>query len=263
MRGPTGSGSRRVGTTIVCVSLAMIVGGSSAIAQTPDRDSTTATVRGVVFDALSGARLEGARVQITDVRGGTLTDSTGAFAFERVPVGGQTLTIDHYGFEGVEVSMRVLAAGMPPIEVELNPRAVMLDGLSVVTSRLAEMESRLRTRRRATATSVGAYDLERLMRSPARDMVEFLQLESLVTLSSCGGRLMFDLCVYRRGRWTQPDVFIDEAPAVGGLDQLATYRPSELYLVEVYSRGLQIRAYTHNFMERMARRPVALIPIMW
>jgi hypothetical protein len=58
-------------------------------------------------------------------------------------------------------------------------------------------------------------------------------------------------------------VYIDEALLVGGLLQLETYRPHELYLVEVYSSGSEIRAYTHHFVERMARTPQALIPIIW
>ena len=45
---------------------------------------------------------------------------------------------------------------------------------------------------------------------------------------------------------------------------LAMYSPADLYLVEVYSAGGEIRAYTHNFMERMARRPMTRIPInLW
>ena len=36
---------------------------------------------------------------------------------------------------------------------------------------------------------------------------------------------------------------------------------ARLYLVEVYGRGLEVRAYTHQFMERMARKPVALLPV--
>lgn len=257
--------SRAVGLMAGAASVAvgLIAGAASPLAaQTPADDSTTAVVRGVVLDALTGARLGGARVRISDLRRGTLTDSAGAFVFDEVPIGGQLLTIEHYGFEGVDVSMRVFEH-TPPLQIELNPKPVMLEGLPVVTERLTRMESRLRTRRRATATSVRAVDLERLTRSPARDMVELLQFEAFVTLSPCSGRMMSSFCILRRGRWTQPAVYIDEAPAIGGLDQLATYRPSDLYLVEVYSGGLQIRAYTHGFMERMARRPMALIPIMW
>lgn len=39
--------------------------------------------------------------------------------------------------------------------------------------------------------------------------------------------------------------------------------PLDIHLVEIYSRGLQVRVYTHAFMERMARRPIALFPAMW
>lgn len=243
--------------------LGLALSAAPAHAQRPADDPQTSSVRGFVIDALTGARLEGARVQLEGGRGGTLTDSLGAFELAGVPIGVQLITIERYGFEGVEVSLRVGQEQADPIAVELDPKAVMLDGLSVVTDRLAEMDSRLRSRRRATATSTRAFDLESLTRSAATDMLEFLRFESLLGLSTCGGRMISSLCVFRRGRWIRPEVYIDEAPAIGGLDQLGTYRPSDLYLVEVYSSGLQIRAYTHNFMERMARRPVALIPIMW
>ena len=56
-------------------------------------------------------------------------------------------------------------------------------------------------------------------------------------------------------------VYIDEFPALGGLDELGMYSPQDLYLIEVYSFGRVIRAYTYEFMERMAERPMALLPI--
>ncbi len=65
----------------------------------------------------------------------------------------------------------------------------------------------------------------------------------------------------RRGRAVRPIVYLDEAPLAGGLEHLEAYRPDDLHLLEVYAEGLEIRLYTRQFMERMARRPVPLIPI--
>jgi hypothetical protein len=61
----------------------------------------------------------------------------------------------------------------------------------------------------------------------------------------------------------EADVYIDEVRTIGGLDQLQDYLPQDFYLVEAYGGGLQIRAYTHHFMDRMARRPMALLPVFW
>jgi hypothetical protein len=229
-------------------------------AQDRDVASDPVVLRGVVRDALTGMPLPGARVQLLGRRGGTLTDSLGFFSLGNVGVGYQELTVEQYGFEGI-VAELVVGPGMLPIALELDPRPVMLDGISVVSDRLQQMHERLRSRRRAVATATRAYELDRLTRSAAADMMEFLRLESGLNLTACGGRRISSLCLFRRGQWVEPRIFIDEVPAFGGMDQLASYRPHELYLVEVFGSGLQIRAYTHNFMERMARRPVALAPI--
>ena len=71
-------------------------------------------------------------------------------------------------------------------------------------------------------------------------------------------------CIARGGRIGEPTVYIDEVYAPGGLDALELFPTSALYLVEVYSSGSEIRAYTYDFMERTARKPVALIPaLLW
>ena len=91
--------------------------------------------------------------------------------------------------------------------------------------------------------------------------MQFLETEGSLHLVGCAARGGTGACVMRRGRATEPRVYIDEAPIIGGIDVLATFLPCELYLVEVYSAGLEIRAYTHWYMERMAGRPGMLFPI--
>ncbi len=67
----------------------------------------------------------------------------------------------------------------------------------------------------------------------------------------CRGRWSSN-CLIVRGRAIEPSVWIDEAPVIGGLDYLNVMRPYELYMVEVYGGGRQIRAYTTQFMARAA-----------
>ena len=252
-------------STVVAALLLLCLPTAPLAAQDTGRQEAeapeVAPLRGIVQDAATGTRLQGARVQVVGVPRGTLTDSSGTFGFEELPVGPQRIVVEHYGFEGVTVSLSVEPGPADPLRIELTPLPVMLEGMEVVADRLELMETRMERRRRATATSVRSFDLARLTASPSRDMLDFLRLESSLHTMPCGRGALYELCVFRRGRWTRPRVFIDEMPAIGGVEQLTTYRPQDFYLVEVYSSGLQIRAYTHHFMERMTRQPVALTPI--
>lgn len=230
-------------------------------AQEPETRTNHARVSGVVVDALTDLPISDALIVVDDERRAVLTDSTGAFDLGELSSGPLAVTIRRYGYQTTGMEAVVPTEGTLEVEVPLSPDVVLLDGLSVVTDRLELMDQRLRRRRNATATSVRAFDQERLVRSAARDFLDFLQMETALYPRSCGTRAVGTLCIWRRGRVEQPRVYVDEMPVIGGLDQLATFQPYDLYLVEVYARGLEIRAYTHQFMERMARKAVALIPI--
>lgn len=213
------------------------------------------SVRGVVVDALSGDPVAGALVRRVDGRGGTVADSLGRFAVSAGRDGVLQLALYQYGYQERIVT---LEAG-PLARVELDPGPLALQGLTVVAERIATMEERFASRRNAAAFSARAVGAERLMNTSARDVLELLTLEAFLMPAACGMRGT-SACVVRRGRVIEPRVYIDEGLAVGGLDQLATYRPHELFLVEVLAAGSEIRAYTHQFMERAALRPVQLIP---
>lgn len=246
------------GLAVVVLALLLAAPGSAQRAAATD----AATVAGVVFDSVSGAALPGARVLLVDGRQGTLSDSAGVFELRGVPIGHHRLAVHQYGYEERMLAFEVTAAEPGQLDVALSPSPVALEGFTVVAANLATMEQRLRSRRNATPVSVRAFEQERLLRSAAWDLRDFLSIEALLSVQPCGSRALSGSCVVRRGRLVQPRVYIDEAPVIGGLDQLQTYRPYELYLLEVYSSGSEIRAYTHQFMERMARRPMALIPIL-
>lgn len=248
---------RRMG---VAALLLMCTAWPSSPLQAQDEPSST-LIHGVVRDAISGTPLAGARVRLPELRRGVLSDERGRFEFDDVPIGTHVLSAEQYGYTSLEATFDTGAQSDLTFDMELPPLPVMLDGVTVVTDRLALMNQRLTSRRRAYASSSRAFEQDRLVRSAAVDMREFLQTEALLHPMPCARRTFGSLCVLRRGSLVEPRVYIDEAPVIGGADMLASYRPHDLYLVEIYSQGLEIRAYTHNFMERMARRPVALIPL--
>ena len=244
-------------------------------AQEPESVPGRAPLHGVVYDALTGAAVPGAAVYLEHESYGVLADSLGTFRFEDVGVGFQVVAAIQFGYEEAGARIEVPEAGAF-IEIELVPQPVLLDGVTAVVENITTMERRLRSRRRAAAYQTRAFDQERLLRSASSTALEFLERETRYYPVPCpAGAGVFGVgspmsgnmssrCIIRRGRVVSPRVFIDEIPAFGGLDELDTYPTAQIYTLEVYSSGAEVRAYTYNFMQRMARRPVALIPInLW
>lgn len=242
------------------MSLILLVGAASLAAQEPAREGVLTTLRGVVVDGLRGDSLPNAIVLLVDDNRGMLSDSLGRFVFRNVPVGAQLLAIKQYGYAEVNLEIDVVQ-GQDPVRIELKPGPLALEGFTIVADHLATMNKTLKNRRNAYGRSVRALEQGRLASSGVLSVTEFLQTEGSLNLVNCAPRGGPGDCVMRRGRATEPRVYIDEAPIIGGLDFLASFRPYELYLIEVYSSGLEIRAYTHWYMERMAGTPRMLFPV--
>ncbi len=245
---------------LVGVAWALLAHPGHGLAQERDGDGEGG-LAGTVVDALSEQPISGALVVLEGGGKAVLTDAAGDFDFGPLESGEVSVTVRRYGYEAQGADFFLPGGESTHLEIPLPPKAVLVDGLSVVTERLETMDQRITSRRRATPMSTQAFEQQRLVRTPARDVLEMLDLESVMPIQPCGRGGFGGACVLRRGRLVEPRVFVDEMPVIGGLQQLATYRPYDLYLVEVFGRGLEVRLYTHQFMERMARRPVALMPV--
>jgi hypothetical protein len=97
-------------------------------------------------------------------------------------------------------------------------------------------------------------------------MRQFLEDDALLNLYPCDGRDSSRSCRELRGRLVAPRVYIDEI-LVFGLTQLGSYEPHEFYSVDVFvcgpgdrMGGWEIRAYTPDYAERMARRLRTFFP---
>jgi hypothetical protein len=260
--------------------LVLLLAAAPLSAQQRAQEEPRTTVRGVVVDGLRGDPLPNTMIRLVDQRIGVLTDSAGRFVIANVRLGTEMMAVKQYAYEEIDVEVE-FRENHPTLRIELQPGPLALEGFTVVADRLATMTQRLASRRNAAPVSVRALDQSKLLRSTARDMSEFLWFDgglmptdcssgfrgpgpatSFIQRPSSGGLSGMGSCVLRRGQPARPKVFIDESPTIGGIDELGSYQPSNFYLVEVYSSGNEIHAYTHGFMERMARRPMALIPII-
>ena len=249
-------------------------------AQETDPAPVRVTIQGVVLDELTGTPVPGAAVYLEDESYGALADSLGAFRIEGVAADSQTVVATQFGYWEIAAVVDVPEAGAF-IEIELKPRAILLEGVTAVVENINTMESRLRSRRRSLPYQARAFDQERLLRSPSADVLDFLWRETNLNRHPCPatigltgawrparglgpsqvpGALASD-CIRRRGSLVSPRVYIDEMPAIRGLDALKNYPTTQIYALEVYSQGAEIRAYTYNFMQRMAAKPMALVAL--
>lgn len=216
------------------------------------QDVLSFDLSGRVVDARTGQPLVGAFVGLAGSDWGSITEENGRFLIPDMDPGPLSLTVEQLGYETL-----AWAGNVKPDEQELllevSPQPVVLEGLRIVTDRF-------RSRRRATATSVRAYEREALATSHYATALEFLRSRHGFVHVPCFGR-RGDLCIRLRGRLVEPVVYVDEHPVMGGLTWLSTMAPYELQMIEVYGWGRHIRAYTPQFMARAARIRLAPIPI--
>ncbi len=231
--------------------LALALQATTALAQDRAADAPEFTLIGTVVDGQTGAVLPGAWVGMTGTEWGSITNDDGRFRIPGMTEGRLALDIELIGYEPLEWTGPVDADG--GLVIELAPQAIVLEGLQVVTDRF-------RSRRRATATTVQAYDPGALASSGAQNALEFIEFNSATWATSCNGRYTSQ-CLVVRGRTVEPTVWVDEAPVIGGLEYLQSFEPWEFHMIEVYAGGRHIRAYTPHFMERAARNRLFPVPL--
>jgi len=212
-------------------------------------------VGGVVLDAETGIPLLGAFVSLAGEDWGSLTDAQGRFRLSDVFPGSIKLTVEQLGYETLEQDA-VVARGMERLTLWMKPKPIMLEGLRVVTDRF-------RWRRNAAAVSVWTLDREELVRTTEDNALEFLAIRRGLIRTPCRGVSLGTECLVIRGRVRAPVVYVDETPVLGGLDYLASYQPHELYMVEIYGAGRQIRIYTTQYMARVARQRLLPLPLVF
>lgn len=205
-------------------------------------------VRGQVVEMGTAGPLAGAEVVLPSLERWLVTDGEGRFRFSDLPAGTWRVEVNHLGYRKHEGELVVGAGMADPVQIELWPDPVLLEGLSAQVNRMER-------RRNAVATVVRVAERERLAMASS---VEWAIRSMGETLVSCSAG---EFCFMRRGRPVRPTVYIDENPSFGFVE-LNTYHPADLHTIEVIGHRM-IRVYTVRFMERLARGQASLFPVLY
>ena len=244
------------------------------VGQTPDCNEDQPRIVGFVIDAGTELRLPGALVSVEALKWASLTTDDGRFLLCNIGPGVHVVTVERLGYEALSAPVGARVSD-EAIRLPMEPDPVVLEGLEIVADRFER-------RRRAVTVPVRSYDQEALARSSYWSAAEFVNFQAGVVTVGCpssrrygyyedGRSRWMDVpyvggvhtCVRDRGESVRPVVYLDEAILFGGWDELASVPTSQLYMIEVYSRGRQIRAYTRTFIEHAARTRL-LVPVpLW
>jgi hypothetical protein len=206
-------------------------------------------LKGVVVDETTGAAVSGAYILVVDK--GATSDAEGRFHVRGLAAGTHALVVTHLGY-ATSVQVAEVEPGGEPLRIQLEPNPVIMQAIEVVVNRM-------KARRNALAVSVRAYETRDMLSTS--DAYDFLR--SRLTMGRCPSFNTQHDCVFRRGRWVAPQIYIDEVPyTFSGVDVLRSYPTSEIHTIEVLNSGGHIRVYTKWFARRLAMGQAWLSPII-
>ncbi len=258
-------GARRVvvpGTRTITVLASVSIGlwgpaiggfGSELVAQADTSTREQVVLTGRVVDAATSQPVHGAFVGIKFGDWGMLTDHDGRFRLEVDRMPNYLLAAENLGYKPAEMDVLDSVRGQIVLRLEADP--VQLGEIRIMVDRFS-------SRRKASSLSVRAFERADLLTSPSMNMLDYLRGRTGRPLRECPFRSAFGrVCIMSRGRVQPIQLYLDEMPVFGGLDELRGFQPHELFMVEVYDSGRHIRLYSTQFMDRLARSGLRLNPI--
>lgn len=223
-----------------------------------------ARVSGQVRDVFSGHPISNALIAVPGTDVAVLSDQDGQFSFVLSP-GTYEWSVTSLGY--ADLFQESVIADGDYFRVGLMPQAISLDEVVVDVPTVDRLFQR---RRNSAGVSVRTLERTEFARAGAATLEEYLRRRLGLVMCPAGGvgpnpsagifssTLWESLvgstaCIFSRGRTIPVAVYIDERYAFGGMQSLMTYSPHEVYAIEVWRRGAEVRVFTNRFIERVTR----------
>ncbi|MEM7416323.1 MAG: carboxypeptidase-like regulatory domain-containing protein [Gemmatimonadota bacterium] len=222
------------GTTSVALGLVLLL--SFAL---PTFGQERVTLAGTVVDVDTGEALAAAQVLAPLSEVVTLTDSTGAFEISFIEDVQYELVATAIGYHSARATLGPEVVGAA-ISIQLPRDEEVMQALTVLSERLEERRRWQRTRRLRLVHEV------ELARSDEESAYEFVRV--LAAARPCDN--LQELC--RLGR-SRVRLCIDDTRPSAGARALEALDPADLWLIEMYNEGREVRVYTRWFIDNTLR----------
>jgi TonB-linked SusC/RagA family outer membrane protein len=180
-----------------------------AAAPNASAQEATGSVTGRVTDAKTGAPIEGASVEVSSARIGSLSSADGRFRITGVQAGSRLLIVRRIGFAVIRREVAVTAGQEATADFALDPSAIALDAVLITGTASGGQ-------RRTIGNSVATVNApDELAKSASTDLGSFLNARVAGTvISATSGRIGAGSAIQIRGRSSiglgnSPLVYID------------------------------------------------------
>lgn len=209
-----------------------------AVLPAPAPGQNRVVLHGTVLDSDTREPLRGAQIFAPLSERSAVTDSVGSFEISFIKDTHYELVAAAMGYAPTRVTLPP-EAEQSSTSIELVPDPQAMVSLAVLHEGLEERRRQRRTPR------LRVIDHVELGASDAPSAYTFVR--RVTGAQAC--QSLQELC--RLGRRVR--LCIDDASPIRGARELEAYTPSDLWLMEIYREGREVRVYTRWFIERVIR----------
>ena len=208
------------------------------------REAPTFTLAGQIVDAVNERPIIAAVIKVPDLRRFVFSDVRGRFLFPDFPEGTWDIVVAQLGYHTLEGSVTVAEGNGLHFRLEPDPVA-----LEEITAGGLTYKTRLARRRNRSLAPSYVLEGEALLTSAKDNVWDLVGWQHGFHFEGYNDFGCPMATIY--GVRARVGLYIDDrAVRIGIFEE---FRPQDFALVEVYSYGGAIRAYTQQYLDRMTR----------
>ena len=241
----------------------LVVGATAAVApgrgvngQDTASPAETFTLTGQIVDAVNGNAVISAVVKFPELRRFVFSDTRGRFRAPDFPAGTWDIVVEMLGYHTLDWPITVAEGN--GLLLRLNPDPIALEGLRV-RSRADVLLERRRRRHPYRVDHISPQDIADAVNP---DPTAIFRWNANVPLRTCdfGPVEQVHGCYDSRGRVRGVRVLLDDAPLLGGMNELQMFPSGHIHSMDWVPGKGELRIYTTLFIERLNNSRMILAP---
>ena len=216
----------------------------------------TFTLTGQIVDAVNGNAVISAVVKFPELRRFVFSDTRGRFRAPDFPAGTWDIVVEMLGYHTLDGPITVAEGN--GLLLRLNPDPIALEGLRV----RSRADVLLERRRRRYPYRVDHISPQAIADAINPDPTAIFRWNANVPLRTCdfGPVEQVHGCYDSRGRVRGVRVLLDDAPLLGGMNELQMFPSGHIHSMDWLPGKGELRVYTTFFVERLINSHMSLAP---